>query len=134
MQPPPGPPGGPPPQQQWGQAPPPQQAGFVPPPAGSYAHPVGPAPPPSNSDAIIALVLGVLTVSTSCFPLGFAALYFGAKARKKAQEDGDTGSNPTFALVGMIIGGAFGALWLLFWLFEAAMIFLGVGMAVFGHP
>lgn len=149
MQPPPGPPGASPPP--WG-APPPQSPpgapgaplpgpppgapppGFLPPPAGSYGRPFGPPPTPTNSDAIIALVLGILTVSTSCFPMGFAALYFGAKARKKAQEENDTSSNPTFALVGMIIGGTFGAIWLLFWLFEAAIIFFGVGMAVFAHP
>jgi len=108
--------------------------GFTPPPAGSYARPIGPPPTPTNSDAIIALVLGILTFSTSCFPMGFAALYFGARARKKAQEEGDTGSNATFALIGMIVGGAFGALWLLFWLFEAVMIAFGVGMAVWGAP
>lgn len=142
MQPPAGPPGAAPPPWSPGGAPPPGPppqpppalGGFAPPPAGSYARPVGPPPTPTNSDAVVSLVLGILTFSTSCFPLGFAALYFGARARKKAREDGDTGSNATFALIGMIVGGSFGALWLLFWLFEAAMILLGVGMAVWATP
>lgn len=129
MQPPPGMPGQTPPPWAPGGAPP-GPPGFVPPPVGTYGQPYAP-PKPTNSDAIISLVLGILTVSTSCFPMGFAALYFGARARKKAREDNDTGSNATFALVGMIIGGVFGALWLLFWLFEAAMIFFGIGMAIF---
>ncbi len=115
---PPGVPGGPP--------------GFTPPPAGTYGQ-MAPPPRPTSTDAIVALILGVLTMSTACFPMGFVALYFGSKARKKAAEEGDTGSNATMALIGMVIGGVFGTLWLLFWLFEIVMILFGVGMAVF-HP
>lgn len=96
--------------------------------------PQPPRPAPTNSDAIISIVLGVVTMSSSCFPLGFAAFYFGSRAKKKAKEVGDTGSNNTLATVGQVLGMAFGVLWLLFWLLEAAMIFLGVGFAIFAAP
>jgi hypothetical protein len=96
--------------------------------------PVPPRPTPTNSDAILSLVLAVVTMSTSCFPLGFVAMWFGSRAKKKAKEENDTGSNVTLATVGQIMGGIFGALWLLFWLFEAVMIFLGVGLAIFAGP
>jgi Domain of unknown function (DUF4190) len=127
VQPPPGlPPPGPP-----GYGPPP--GGFVPPPAGTYGF--APVPPkPTSTEAIVALVLGIMTMSTSCFPMGFVALYFGSKARKKAAEEGDTGTNATLALVGMIMGGIFGVIWLLFWLLEFGMIALGMGVAIFGSP
>ncbi|MFO0567339.1 MAG: DUF4190 domain-containing protein [Polyangiaceae bacterium] len=136
MQPPAGPPwsppGGPPPVPPGG-PPPGGPVGFVPPPAGSYGVAVNP-PKPTSSDAIISIVLAVATMSTSCFPLGFAALYFGNRARKKAKEEGDTGGNATIALVGMIVGGIFGVIWALFWLLEAGLLIFGVGMAVFAHP
>jgi hypothetical protein len=125
MQPPPGPPGYP--------------GGFAPPPgvphAGGFGHmPPPPRPASTSSDAIISLVLAVVTMSSSCFPMGFVAFYFGSKAKKKAREEGDTGSNVTLATVGQIMGMIFGILWLLFWLFEAVMIFLGVGLAIFAGP
>jgi hypothetical protein len=129
MQPPPGlpPTPGPPP----GYGPP---GGFVPPPIGAYGMGHAPPPVPTSTEAVVALVLGILTMSTSCFPMGFVALYFGNRARKTAREQGDTGMNPTLALVGMIIGGAFGGIWLLFWLFELLAILLGVGAAIWGSP
>lgn len=114
-------------------APQPPPGGFAPPPAGSYAQPA-PVARPTSTEAIIALVLGVLTMSSGCFPLGFAALYFGNTARKKALAEGDTGTNATLALIGMILGGLFGGLWLLFWIFEIVMLALGAGLAIFGGP
>lgn len=126
------------------QQPPPGQqgypGGFAPPPgvpgAGGWGQPPvqRPPTPPTNNDAIISLVLAVVTMSSSCFPLGFVAFYFGSRAKKKAKEDNDTGSNATLATIGQIMGGIFGALWLLFWLFELAMILMGVGFAIFAAP
>lgn len=136
MQPPPGPPyappGGPPPVPPGG-PPPGGPVGFVPPPAGSYGVPIAPAKP-TNTDAILALVLAIATMSTTCFPMGFAALYFGNRARQKAKEENDTGHNATLALIGMIMGGIFGGIWLLFWLLEGGLLLFGVGMAVFASP
>ena len=87
-----------------------------------------------STEAILALVLGIVTLSSSCFPLGFVAIYLGTKARKKAAEENDTGTNPTLALVGMILGGVFGVLWLLFWLLEAGILIFTLGFAVFASP
>lgn len=117
----------------------PYPGGFAPPPgvpaAGGFGYaPQPPRPPSTNSDAIIAIVLAVVTMSSSCFPLGFAAFYFGSKAKKKAKEENDTGSNVTLATVGQIMGMVFGGLWLLFWLFELVMILMGVGLAIFAGP
>jgi hypothetical protein len=95
---------------------------------------VGPPPRPTDNDAIIGLVLGVATMSTSCFPMGFAALYFGNRARQRAKEYGDTGTNSTLATVAMVLGGVFGGIWLLFWLLEGALLALGVGMAFWSSP
>lgn len=141
MQPPPGPPYSPPgappgvpPGVPPGGPPPGGPAGFVPPPAGSFGAPLGPPPKPTNTDAVISLVLAVATMSTTCFPMGFAALYFGNRARQKAKEENDTGANATLSLVGMIMGGIFGGIWLLFWVLEAGLLIFGVGMAVFARP
>jgi len=137
MQSPPGPPYSPPgapPQVPPGGPPPGGPAGFVPPPAGSYGVPAMAPAKPTNTDAVVSLVLAIATMSTTCFPMGFAALYFGNRARQKAKEENDTGHNPTLALVGMILGGVFGGIWLLFWLLEAGLILFGVGMAVFTRP
>ncbi|MBI3205327.1 MAG: DUF4190 domain-containing protein [Polyangiaceae bacterium] len=137
MQPPPGPPwtppGGAPPVPPGG-PPPGGPVGFVPPPVGTWGAPIGPPPKPTDSNAVISLVLAIATMSTTCFPMGFAALYFGHKARQKAKEENDTGNNATLALVGMIMGGIFGGIWLLFWLLEAGLLIFGVGMAVFTRP
>jgi hypothetical protein len=108
--------------------------GFVPPPPGTYGAPFGTPSKPTSSDAVIALVLAIATMSTTCFPMGFAALYFGNRARQKAKEENDTGNNATLALVGMIMGGIFGGIWLLFWILEGALLIFGVGMAVFVSP
>jgi hypothetical protein len=130
MQPPPfaPPPGGPP----VGGAPP--AGAFVPPPPGTYGGPVAPPSKPVSTEAIMALVLGVVTLSSSCFPMGFAAVWLGMKARKKAAEEKDTGDNPKLALVGMIMGGTFGVLWLLFWLLEVGFLIFVGGFWIFGGP
>lgn len=125
------------------QQPPGQQGypgGFAPPPgvpgAGGWGQmpPQRPPSPPTNNDAIISLVLAVVTMSSSCFPLGFVAFYFGSRAKKKAREDNDTGSNATLATVGQIMGMIFAIIWLLFWGFEAAVFLFIGGVALFAGP
>lgn len=110
-------------------APPPgpgfQPAGF------GYGSPPPPPNPPVPSEAIIALACAFFTMSTSCFPLGFVALYYGGKARKIARERADSGPTATLALISMIVGGAFGVLWLLFWGLQLGMMLLGAGMVFF---
>lgn len=107
---------------------PPYGSGFQPPPMGYQP----PRPPPSiPSEAIIAIGCGFIAMSTTCFPFGFVALYYGKKARDIARERGDTGATATLGLVGMIMGGVFGALWLVFWVFELLMILFGFGLVGF---
>lgn len=102
---------------------------FVPPPAGSYGAPVRPSTPQPSGEAIGALVCGIM--AWSCFPLGFVAIYLGARARRLAREHPETIGGDGLALAGMIAGGVIGGLMLLFWLayfgFFAAMF--GFGLA-----
>ncbi len=98
--------------------------GFTPPPAGQYG--ARPATP-TSTEAIIAVVLAILGFTTSCFPLGLIGFYLGARARKQAREIGEpSGTNATLGLVGMILGGIFGALYALFWLVYAGIIVIAV--------
>ena len=104
---------------------------FEPPPAGSYGMPVPTysAAPPASSEAIAAIVCGVL--AWSCFPLGFVALWLGARARRAARENPGRVGGEQLALAGMIIGGIFGVLWSLFWLAYAAFFAFAIGFGVF---
>jgi len=82
---------------------------------------------PTSTEAILALVLAILGFTTSCFPLGLIGFYLGARARKQARELGEpSGTNATLGLVGMILGGVFGALYALFWLVYAGIIVVAV--------
>lgn len=92
---------------------------FEPPPVGSYGMPapIYSATPPTSSEAIAALVCGIM--AWSCFPLGFLAIWLGARARRAARENPGRVGGEQLALAGMIIGGIFGVLWLLFWLVYA---------------
>jgi hypothetical protein len=105
--------------------PPPVQPGFTPPPAGSFGAPMPPQAPQPSGEALAALVCGL--VSPSCFLLGFAALYFGVKARRMARDEPARYGGDQLALAGMIVGGIFGVgggLFLLAYLaFFVAMMF-----------
>lgn len=90
---------------------------------------MAPASPQPSGEAIAALVCGLM--SFSCFPLGFVAIWLGARARRLARENPQTVGGETMALAGMITGGVIAVLTLLFWLayfgFFAAMF--GIGLA-----
>lgn len=78
---------------------------------------------------MLALILSIVGIGTTCFPLGFAAVYFGVKARKQARDIGDpNNSNATLGLVGIIVGAIFGSLWGLYWLFNGMIILAYVGL------
>jgi len=86
---------------------------FQPPPAGSYAGGGGPPagyrpPPPASSEAIAALVCGIL--AWICFPVGFVAVFLGIRARRAVRENPEQVGGDQLALVGMILGGIFGTL------------------------
>jgi len=117
MNPPPGP----------GPGPGPIQSPFTPPPVGSYVGQTSvPRSIPASSEAVAALVCGIL--SWTCFPLGFLALFLGVRARRAARQDPDRVGGEQLALVGMILGGFFGVCWLLFWLIYAAAIVFAIGV------
>ena len=106
----------------------PGQSPFTPPPVGSYGGQSGGKPiVPASSEAVAALVCGI--ISWSCFPLGFLAIWLGARARRAARENPEQLGGEQLALVGMILGGVFGSLWLLFWLGYAAIIVFAIGAA-----
>ncbi|MCA9595054.1 MAG: DUF4190 domain-containing protein [Myxococcales bacterium] len=102
---------------------------FTPPPAGSYAAgPPRPTTPQPSGEAIAALVCGLM--AWSCFPLGFVAIWLGARARRLARENPQTHGGEGLALAGMITGGIIGGLMLLFWLayFGFFAIVFGIGL------
>lgn len=65
----------------------------------------------------------------SCFPIGFVAIWLGARARRLARENPQTVGGDGMALAGMILGGVIGGLMLLFWLayFGFFAVMIGVG-------
>jgi Domain of unknown function (DUF4190) len=104
---------------------------FEPPPVGSYAGYSGPAryAPPTSSDALGALVCGIL--SWGCFPLGFLAIWLGARARRTIRESqGQTGGDQA-ALAGMILGGIFVGLHVLIFFGYLALFGFGIAFGAF---
>ncbi len=102
---------------------------FHPPPVGTY--PGHRAPTPTSTEAILALVMGILGFTTTCFPISLFAIYFGIKARRQARESGDpNNSNGTLGLVGLILGIVFGAIWGILWLFYGFMIIAYIGVII----
>jgi uncharacterized protein DUF4190 len=104
---------------------------FEPPPAGSYGIPArgSSGAAPASSEAIAAIVCGVL--SWGCFPLGFVAIWLGARARRAARENPERFGGEQLALAGMIIGGIFGILWAVFWLAYVAFFVFAIGFGMF---
>ena len=104
---------------------------FEPPPVGSYGMPVPnySAKPAASSEAIAAIVCGLL--AWTCFPMGFVAIWLGARARRAARENPERVGGAQLALAGMIIGGIFGVLWLLFWLLYAGFLLFAIGFGAF---
>ena len=75
---------------------------------------------PASSEAVASLVCGVL--AWSCFPLGIVAIWLGIRARRAARENPDRVGGDNLALGGMIVGGIFLALWLVYFTAIAAMV------------
>ena len=127
--PPPGaPPYGPPP----GPMPPAPPGGFAPPPAGSFGYPP-PIPPQPSGEAIAALVCGIMAF-TGCFPLGFVALWLGARARRAARENPGQVGGEQLALVGMIVGGAMAAIYTLVIIGYVIFVVFIIGVAATSGP
>ncbi len=64
--------------------------------------PQGP-PPRTNSNAIVALVLGIAGL-TVCQPLGIVAIFLGRSARKEIAESNGTQGGDGMALAGFVLG------------------------------
>jgi hypothetical protein len=122
------PPYGPPPGPPGPQVPP---GGFAPPPVGSYGYPPPVQPQPSG-EAIAALVCGIMAFS--CFPLGFVALWLGARARRAAREQPGRVGGEQLALAGMIAGGVIGTLGTLAVLAYVGFIVFVIGFAATTAP
>jgi hypothetical protein len=60
-------------------------------------------------------VCGIIAWTLSCFPLGFAALWLGSRARRAARENPGVVGGEQLALIGMILGGIAGVLFTLIW-------------------
>jgi ABC-type Fe3+ transport system permease subunit len=104
---------------------PPGHNPFEPPPVGSYGGPPGTSPaPPASSEAVASLVCGIL--AWSCFPMGIVALWLGARARRTARENPGRVGGDNLALGGMITGGIFLGLWLLYFVGLFVMIVVSV--------
>ena len=93
-----------------------------------YGYPPQPPPQPSG-EAIAALVCGLLAFS--CFPLGFIAIWLGARARQAARDNPDRVGGEQMALIGMIVGGAIGTLSLLFVAAYIAFFVFAIGFGIF---
>jgi hypothetical protein len=105
--------------------PPPGHNPFEPPPVGSYGGPMGTSPvAPASSEAVAALVCGIL--AWSCFPLGIVAIWLGVRARRAAREDPGRFGGDNLALGGIIVGGIFLALWLLYFATISVMVVVSI--------
>lgn len=69
-----------------------------------------------------------------CFPLGFVAIWLGARARRAARENPDRVGGEQMALAGMIIGGVLGGLQLLLVLAYLAFFVFAFGFAATASP
>ncbi len=86
-------------------------------------------PPAASSEAVAALVCGIM--AWSCFPLGFAAVYLGIRARRAVREDPQRVGGDQMALVGMILGGIFGTIGLLIILLYFGVLVFAFGVGAF---
>ncbi len=97
--------------------------------------PIQPTTQPASSQAVTALVLGVLSVAC-CHILGPFAWYLGHQERKAIREGRSAAAGETLAIVGMVLGIAgtlilaFVLLWILFF---GGMAVLGGLMSAASH-
>ena len=107
---------------------------FEPPPVASYGSGngagLGRAPaPPASTEAVASLVCGI--TAWVCFPLGFLAVWLGARARRAVRENPDYVGGDQMALAGMIIGGISAGLGLLMVVLYIGFIAFAVGLHTF---
>jgi hypothetical protein len=88
------------------------------------------SPPQPSGEAIAALVCGIMAFW--CFPIGFVALWLGARARRAARENPGLVGGEQLATVGMWIGGVVGTLATLGVIAYVVFIVFIVGLAAVG--
>ena len=106
---------------------------FEPPPVASYTGRLstqqGAPTPPASGEAVAALVCGML--AWACFPLGFLALWLGARARRAVRENPTYVGGDQMALAGMIMGGIFVGVGCLLLLVYVGVFALAIGFHAF---
>ena len=83
---------------------------------------------PTNSAAIAALVLSLISFTTSFFLAGIIGIVFGHIARSQIKSRGERGNG--MAVAGLWIGYLSVIFWIVFWLIYFGVIALLVGFAV----
>lgn len=83
---------------------------------------------PTNSSAIVALVLSVISFISSAFFLGFIAIIFGHIARRQIKRRGERGNG--MAVAGLWVGYLSMIFWIVFWLVYLGIIALVMGFAI----
>jgi hypothetical protein len=71
---------------------------------------------------------------TGCFPLGFVAVWLGARARRAARENPGQVGGEQLALVGMIVGGAMAAIYTLVIIGYIIFVVFIIGVAATSGP
>jgi len=84
----------------------------------------------TDSTPIVCLVFGILSLVTSCFPLGIVAIIMYGRARRAIATGQAPADQATLATVGLVLGWVSIGIALLLMLFMAAPCFLGIIAAV----
>ncbi len=76
------------------------------PPAQPYGYPPHyyPPKPPNDDKAILAMVLGIISIVGGCAPLGPFAWYIGHKSRERIKASNGALDGETYATIGFVCG------------------------------
>lgn len=83
---------------------------------------------PTNTSAIVALVLTLISFVTSVFFLGFIGIIFGHVARSQIKARGERGNG--MAVAALWLGYLSVIFWVVFWLIYFGVIALVIGVAI----
>lgn len=85
--------------------------------------------PPTNTAAIVSLVLSLFSFASSVFLFGIVGIIFGHIARSQIKKRGERGNG--MAVAGLWLGYLSVLFWILFWLvyFGIIALLIGVGIA-----
>ncbi|UVI35212.1 DUF4190 domain-containing protein [Brevibacterium spongiae] len=83
---------------------------------------------PTNSAAIVSLVLGLISFTTSMFFLGIVGIIFGHIARSQIKKRGERGNG--MAVAGLWLSYVSVIFWIVFWLAYFGIIALAIGLGI----